>query len=349
MKHRLTFAGALTTTATVLAALCLTATASATSSLGLVTPETLDPHVTNPDISSGPGSTVWAPRGTAKNKLVVFLPGSATQTIATAPSSYLEFGSREAGRGFDVIGVAYQNMGLLASQCGGFNQDDCYRSARGEVIFGYADRAGEPANRYGTLPGEQPWTNLSGVDTRESVINRLVSVLEFKQLDRYLVRDAGSPYGRGTDRAYPKWSEIIVSGHSQGAGHALFIQKREPVSRAALFSGPSDAVGAFNGQAVSWVSQGNSSATNVALLTHPREGTYCQGCDTNAAAAGISARYSSSYLPGNCANALTCAPVKYHGSTAADDNIAFQPVDPGRPELGVTPSLGPTWDAMVGG
>jgi predicted esterase len=41
------------------------------------------------------------------------------------------------------------------------------------------------------------------------------------------------------------WSNIIVGGHSQGAGHAAYLAKFNSVNRVLLFSGPNDYSTAF--------------------------------------------------------------------------------------------------------
>ena len=50
------------------------------------------------------------------------------------------------------------------------------------------------------------------------------------------------------------WSKVIVSGHSQGSGHACYIAKRNLTDRVVLFSGPNDYSTNFSNPA-SWLSQ----------------------------------------------------------------------------------------------
>jgi pimeloyl-ACP methyl ester carboxylesterase len=44
------------------------------------------------------------------------------------------------------------------------------------------------------------------------------------------------------DGDQPRWSKIIITGHSQGSGMAAYIAKQHEVARVVLFSGPSDGV-----------------------------------------------------------------------------------------------------------
>ncbi len=71
--------------------------------------------------------------------------------------------------------------------------------------------------------------------------------------------------------AQPKWSSIIVSGHSTGAGEAAFIALRKRLTGVALLSGPGD--GSANNLAP-WIQPPNQDVTPLAdryALSHAEE------------------------------------------------------------------------------
>jgi hypothetical protein len=71
----------------------------------------------------------------------------------------------------------------------------------------------------------------------ESVVNRLVKLLEY--LDANFSNEG---WGQYLDHGQPKWSQIAVSGHSQGGGVAAYIAKKRLVYRVINLSGAWDRV-----------------------------------------------------------------------------------------------------------
>src|SRR5207249_4894448 len=58
-----------------------------------------------------------------------------------------------------------------------------------------------------------------------------------------------------------QWENIIVAGHSQGAGHAAYLGKRFPVAKVLIFAGPQDYLNNFNAPA-GWLSDKSKTAAS---------------------------------------------------------------------------------------
>lgn len=134
---------------------------------------------------------------------------------------------RAAAQGYHAIGLAYVNPLAVNAVCAGMGATGCHELVRREIIQGF------------------DLSSLVDVDFDSSIFNRL---------DRLLAHLESIAAGEGWD-AYRddagilRWDRVVVSGHSQGAGHAAFIAKLKKVSRAVLFSGtepaPWTSVGTF--------------------------------------------------------------------------------------------------------
>ena len=69
----------------------------------------------------------------------------------------------------------------------------------------------------------------------EAIVSRLTKLLQF------LARQhPGEGWDAYLDNGAPRWNRIAIAGHSQGAGMAAFIAKRQVVARVVLLSGPVD-------------------------------------------------------------------------------------------------------------
>ncbi|MFH0907262.1 MAG: VCBS repeat-containing protein [bacterium] len=171
----------------------------------VIVPSTTDAGITNFD---QPHLVFHSP-DEPLNTLVLFLPGSDS-----APHSYTNFIRTAAELGFHTVGLMYPNSPLINQDCTNTPADcDCHGKARLEVLTG---------------------ANVSpvvDVDRANSIENRLIKVLEHLQ-----GLHPSENWTQFLDGQSIRWSNIIVAGHSQGAGHAGFIAKQFPVLRCAMFS-----------------------------------------------------------------------------------------------------------------
>jgi hypothetical protein len=218
-----------------------TATAAATLVLHVVAPQ-----VTDPAIDQGlDDHYVWLDTTARSNhKLFVFLPGTGQNP------SLFQLVQQEAARlGYHVIGLMYPTGGGLAKACPTTpDPSACYENARLEIIDGIARVA------------------FLNVNVANSIDNRLTKLLQYltrqypdEAWDRFLLQDQ------------PKWSQIAVSGHSQGGGNAAMIAKIHLVARVVLFSSVTDSIHA---EAPSWVATHVTPTERYYGIAHDRDGFY---------------------------------------------------------------------------
>jgi hypothetical protein len=187
----------------------------------------LDPHV------------VIRPQVPTKAELVVFLPGTGGRPQNNLSGNYADADhslyASASSKGYRVIGLTYQNSPSLNSLCG--NDDACYLATRRTLITGDV----------------QSGSAVTTMDKGDAIIPRLVRLLVY-------LRDTGDPSGGwGGFLMNPSCTvlcrlnpaKIIVSGHSQGGGHAGVIGKDYSVRRVVMLASPCDAVSVL-GPIASW-------------------------------------------------------------------------------------------------
>lgn len=148
-----------------------------------------------------------------RNTLVVFFPGTGGE-----PRNYRAFPTVAANLGFHAVGLMYPNEITVNGRCGGMNNDlTCAGDVRGEHLDGI-DR-----------------TPLVTVSRANSIENRLVKLLQY--LHRQNPQDNWAQYieRNATGDSVPRWSSIIVAGHSQGGGYAGYIATQRRVARSIMF------------------------------------------------------------------------------------------------------------------
>lgn len=173
----------------------------------------------------------YNPTCTSRNILVVHLVGSYDN-----PSSTLLFPSVAANNGFDVVSLKYPNGTAAKTACDNNTDAACYAKFRREILEG-VDYSPEVA-----------------VDVTNSVYNRLIKLLQYL--------DANNPsqnWGNYFSGNTILWNKIIVSGHSQGGGHAALIGQDNLVKRVLMFASPNDYSTFFSAPAV-WTTQTNATA-----------------------------------------------------------------------------------------
>ncbi len=223
-------------------------TLSSDASAPLV-PRIIAPQVTDPDIDWVPAVNpqfnhhyVWLdPSLPSNDKLFVFMPGTGAR-----PRGYQLIPLEAARLGYHVIGLMYQNNVAVVDLCTGSPDPDCSGNVRMEIIDG-VDRS-----------------TLVEVNPANSIDNRLTKLL--------LYLDAQYPdeeWSRFLKHGAPKWSQIVVSGHSQGAGQAALIGTIRHVHRVVMFSGPPDA--RVPEEPDAWVSIGETPASKYFELLHQRD------------------------------------------------------------------------------
>lgn len=106
------------------------------------------------------------------------------------------------------------------------------------------------------------YTNITAPD---SIVERSAAALKY----------LGAPWSRYLDPTTNavRWSDVIIAGHSNGADHAGFLSKNYNVSRALMFAGPNDSVGARGSDgyysAAPWVYRNWTSNVTGEVATPP--------------------------------------------------------------------------------
>jgi hypothetical protein len=157
---------------------------------------------------------MWNSEEHASPLLYVFLPGSGQ--LPEVRSEWVLKSAAESG--LRAIDLAYQNQGSVSDKCWTSKDPDCMERVRKERIYGI-DASDEVACSY-----------------EESVVGLLEQLLHtlneiHPEMDWLKWMNEGGE---------PVWENIIVAGHSQGAGNAAFIAKEHEVARAIMYAGPFD-------------------------------------------------------------------------------------------------------------
>jgi hypothetical protein len=145
-----------------------------------------------------------------RNQLFLFFPGTNG-----VPRNYTTITELAADMGFHAVGLRYVNYEAVNTLCGGLSADlDCYERVRMEIIDG-TDR-----------------TTLVNVNRPNSAENRLIKLLKY--MNQNYPNDGWAQYLDAKDNI--RWEKILVSGHSQGGGHAGILGKKHRVARVVMFA-----------------------------------------------------------------------------------------------------------------
>ncbi len=157
---------------------------------------------------------MWNSEDNGSEYLYLFMPGSGQ--LPEIRSEWVLESAAEVG--LRAIGLAYQNNGSVSDKCWTSKDPDCMEKVRMERIYG-VDTSGEVECSY-----EESVVGLLGLLLVE--LDESHPEMDWlKWLD-----ETGSP----------RWEQIIVAGHSQGAGNAAFIARDHKVVRAIMYAGPYD-------------------------------------------------------------------------------------------------------------
>ncbi|HXT04794.1 MAG TPA: hypothetical protein VN760_11480 [Casimicrobiaceae bacterium] len=190
-----------------------------------ITPSSIDPSVRGFD---EPHYVVFARNVKADAPLLIFLPGTGGRPLNTS-----RFSNVAAEQGYRVIGLEYVDEPAVQQICPRDPDPSCAEKVRRKRIFG------------------EDATSLINDPADQSIVVRLTKLLV--ALDRDHPQDGWARYLKN---GQPDWTQIAVSGLSQGAGMAAYIAQRTLVARVVLFSSPWDNYGRFHTLAP-WVKRGN--------------------------------------------------------------------------------------------
>lgn len=169
---------------------------------------------------------------TQKDKLFLFFPGTGA-----VPFFYKEILKLAANLGYHSIGLTYPNSLAINQICAASTDTTCHSRARLEIFDGI-DRHSEIS-----------------VDTNNCIERRTLKLLQF--LSNEYPEENWEQFFSGNEII---WEKIIVSGHSQGGGHAGIISKIKKVERVVMFAA-TDWIFLLN-RTADWVTWEGETSTN---------------------------------------------------------------------------------------
>ncbi|MEJ7738977.1 MAG: hypothetical protein WKF97_16245 [Chitinophagaceae bacterium] len=162
-----------------------------------------------------------------KNQLMLMIVGTGGSAKDLRP-----FDSTVASLGYHVISMDYNNS-VVTTVCSESKDSTCFDSFRQEIMFG------------------TPVNALVGVDSVNSIYNRF-----FKLLSYLAKNNPQQGWKQYMEMNQIQWKNIVVAGHSQGAGHAAYLAKHFPVAKLLIFAGPQDYLNQYSSPAA-WLSGKN--------------------------------------------------------------------------------------------
>jgi hypothetical protein len=179
----------------------------------------------------------------SKNKLLLFIGGSYSN-----PADYYLVSDHAATLGLDVINLSYLND-IAAAPLGSSADRLIFDNYREELCFGTAV------------------SNVVSIDALNCIATRAINLVIYLN-QTYPDQNWGQYL---TSANTLQWSKIILTGHSQGAGHACYLAKQNLVDRVVMFSGPNDYHGYFSA-AANWLSQpGKTPVSKQYVLLHTQD------------------------------------------------------------------------------
>ncbi len=141
--------------------------------------------------------------------LFLFLPGTGSKA-----TNYKLICETAADQGFHALSLQYPNEKSVNFSCAQSKDLGCNEKMRREILFG------------------SDFSPLVNVNRDNCIENRLVKLLTY--LSQQFPLDGWEQFL--TSGGAPRWSKILVAGHSQGGGHAALIGKYYSTAGVIMFS-----------------------------------------------------------------------------------------------------------------
>lgn len=143
--------------------------------------------------------------------LIVFIEGSGS---TPSPRPVLK---ALADSGYTVLSLRYPNSWSTPGLCDSQPNINCYEEFRKETFYG------------------KDFSNRIDISYSNSITNRLLTALKFYNTSRGIQHLSEYYSEEGI-----KWEKIMISGFSQGAGHAAYIGTQVNVAKVMMIGGPND-------------------------------------------------------------------------------------------------------------
>lgn len=146
------------------------------------------------------------------NRLLFIAIGGTNST----PAQYSEVLRIAASLGYDVLSVDYPNE-VISTVCRERATElDCYDNYRAEIVLG------------------QQLSSIVQVDQKNSILNRIQDLLTT------VARKNSARWSSYFQNGQIDWSRVVLAGHSQGSGHAVYLSKMFSVKGVIMTGGPQD-------------------------------------------------------------------------------------------------------------
>ena len=177
----------------------------------------------------------------ARRQLLIFLPGTGATT-----ADQDEFGRAAASIGYHVVYLMYPND-VPAAVCQDDEDESSFESFRREIIAG-GDR--------------DPRVN---VDRADSIENRVLQLVQWLASSR--ATEGWRQFLTGDSL---NWSKVVLTGHSQGGGHAQLLAKDHAVARVVVLGSPKD-YNTRHGRPAAWYGGGATRASRMFAFVHEQD------------------------------------------------------------------------------
>jgi hypothetical protein len=154
----------------------------------------------------------WLPEGRPRNQVLVFLPGTGGQ-----PSERMPFAKTGCALGYHVISLMYPDNVAAQQACARSDDPDAHIKFREAIIKG----------------GDFQYTHVEQQDCIENRLTKLLLYLSTKNS-----KDGWDQFLDSNKQI--NWNKVIISGQSQGGGHAYVISKDHTLARVLMFGSPKD-------------------------------------------------------------------------------------------------------------
>ncbi|NCQ60446.1 MAG: hypothetical protein GW913_07230 [Myxococcales bacterium] len=195
--------------------------------------------------ASGAGAAVdqvaLRPSASTRSQLLVHFNGSGGTPLGAVADPSHNFFTVARDEGLHVLAISYRSGQAIALLCppSSATRDACYEPTRLSVLTG--------------VPQPGAAAALSDITSDEGAFTRIVAALTTLASadpdggwDDFL--DPSAPDAESSIR----WDKLLVSGHSQGGGHAVLLGKLHAVARVIMLASPCDSV---SGAPASWVTR----------------------------------------------------------------------------------------------
>lgn len=219
----------------------------------IVSPQALDLGAPDQDPAD---YYAWFNPTETNHQLFVYLPGHDG-----VPANALLVQQKAAQLGYHVIGLMYVDSFSLSDLCTSDpDPNSCFENAHFEIVYGVDT------------------SSVVEVNQPNSIVNRLTKLLQYLETNP---DTSGEGWSQFLADGHPSWSQIVVTGLSQGAGNAAMIAKHQLVARVVMFSGVTDALpmGALPCQgADNWLSTHVTPSARYWGLAHDQDSFYPHIC-----------------------------------------------------------------------